>query len=103
MACTVVIYGHSFFRNLGYIVENGQNPDWVNLGLAHEKFSVLFYGVGGGTLAQSSNCMLNANHMADSLGKHSPHIVFMQLGGNDLSRPDCIPEVLAKHMVSLAA
>ena len=103
MACTILIYGHSFIRNLGYVVENGQNPNWVNLGLAHEKFRIHFYGVGGGTLAPGANCMLNAKHMSASLGKYSPSIVFMQLGGNDLSRSDCVPETLAKHIVSAAA
>ena len=103
MACRALVFGHSFVRNLDVVMYGGENPSWANLGLDQDAFLVQCYGIGGGTIYPGPGCMLGVSNMAASIGQYWPHVVFMQLGGNDLSRHDCDPEVLARDLVSVAA
>ena len=99
MACRALVFGHSFVRNLDVVMYGGENPSWANLGLDQDAFLVQCYGI----IYPGPGCMLGVSNMADSIGQYWPHVVFMQLGRNDLLRHDCDPKVLARDLVSVAA
>lgn len=71
----IVIFGHSFIRRLRDRVVD--DPSCRNLKLSPEDFNLLFRAQGGLTVNKLFK-------RSDLLSFHHPHIVYLQIGGNDL-------------------
>ncbi|XP_033730355.1 uncharacterized protein LOC117320478 [Pecten maximus] len=86
----VVILGHSFIRRLRELTE--QESAFHNLRLSKEQFKITFRAKGGLTLEK----LKSKNEL---LAFHSPDIVFLQIGGNDLG--NISPFVLVQRILEL--
>ena len=93
----VLILGHSFVNRLCSFVAN--HPDWVDLGFYD--IQVQFSGIGGGTLRNGPKCISSQSNM-EVMKTFHPHAVVLQIGGNDLSDPDCDPGRLARDIIAFA-
>jgi hypothetical protein len=67
---------------------------WYNLGVDGTEIQVEFVGIGGGTLRPGPKCIRRENCM-HIINSFNPHSIFLQIGGNDLSREN-IPEKLVR-------
>ena len=99
MALRVLILGHSFVRRLEEFSQS--EPEWLNLGFDVTKIDVSFIGIGGGTIRGGTKCIINKGHMT-AIHNIQPHIVYLQIGGNDLCDFDCKSLTLSQDIMSYA-
>jgi hypothetical protein len=71
---------------------------WYNLGVDGTEIQVEFVGIGGGTLRPGPKCIRRENCM-HIINSFNPHSIFLQIGGNDLSRKN-IPEKLVRYIIA---
>lgn len=87
----IAVIGHSYIRRLGRFI--GDNPEYANLRLNENEFSVLIRGQGGltvrGLAASKSLCSFS----------RPPDICFLQIGGNDVL--SYAPDKIARDIISL--
>ena len=93
----VLIFGHSFVNRLGSFARH--HPEWSDLGFYD--IQVKFSGIGGGTLRNGPKSISSQLNM-EVVKFFRPHAVVLQIGGNDLSTPDCDPVKLVRDIVAFA-
>ena len=96
MAAEVVVFGHSFVNHLGRYAKS-----WPNLGLDPARFHVSFLGVSDGKVCRGEKCVMNRWNL-ERLDAICQRLVFLQIGGNDLSSVDCSVATLSSNIVSAA-
>ena len=94
MAHRVLIFAHSFVHRLESFTYNNRSLGWYNLGFDGTEIQVEIMGIGGGTLRPGPKCIQRVNCM-HFINSFNPHSIFLQAGGNDLSREN-IPEKLVR-------
>ena len=93
-----VLFGHSFLTRLhGYLSQlDHTERDWSNLAVKRSQLAVFFQGQGGLRVR-------NARYLVPGLLQRNPHIVFLQIGENDLDHRDFVcPFELAGDIFLLA-
>ena len=78
----VLVYGHSFIDRLDRFTSASKNG-WLNLGLDGTELQSRCYGVPGGTVNAGPKSLQRHTRIVES---YMPDAVFLQIGGNDLSR-----------------
>ena len=100
MVRRALIFGHSFVHRLESFAYDNHAVGWFNLGLDGTDVQVEYFGLGGGTLRPGPKSVQRQECM-DIIDSYEPHTVFLQIGGNDVSK-DTIPEKLARDIISFA-
>lgn len=95
MVASVVLLGHSFIRRLRDFTS--QNADVWNLKLNPEVLQLSFRCQGGLTLPR----LIHERADLYNFQGHPPSIVYLQIGGNDLSARD--PEEVVRDLLSFAS
>jgi lysophospholipase L1-like esterase len=90
----VCLLGHSFIRRLDDFMDNSYN--YYNLRLPESKFNIISRAKGGLTIRR----LINERPELFDFGNIRISIVYIQLGGNDLSRQSA--EKTATDLVSFA-
>ena len=119
----VLCVGHSYIkyfqrfvygRGVSHLFVNDINPSLDrfpgplhNLFLAEDEFAISFDGVGDATIYPPPEGSDRKNKCIGTLFNNSvdffdPHIVYIQIGSNDLSDPQISPTVLATDIISYA-
>ena len=92
---TVLIYGHSYIRRLNHFLVNDRGA-YHNLGLDFQLADVQWYGKGG----------LRADYAyyqhLEAIYETRPHILYIQLGSNDLCSVAATPTRVSEYLASLA-
>lgn len=91
----VCLLGHSFIRRLDDFMDNSY--DYYNLRLPESKFNIISRAKGGLTIRR----LINERPDLFAFGNIRISILYIQLGGNDLSRQSA--EKTATDMVSFAS
>lgn len=100
MVQKVLVFGHSFVHRLESFTYENRSLGWYNLGFDGTEIQVEFMGIGGGTLRPGPKCIQREDYM-QVFNSFNPQSVFLQIGGNDLSRED-IPEKLVRDIVAFS-
>ena len=101
----VLCLGHSFIRRLGEYVKKPHYSDKLhqfsktNLWLSQQEFQVIYIGYGGSTIGRNGKKPI-LKHL-HYIGIYHTDILFVQMGSNDLCRPDCDPFQLSKDVFKI--
>lgn len=91
----VALIGSSYLRQLGDDIQNGVSEEFLaDFGL--EQIDSTFI-CGGGWLLE------DILHYENEIKAFKPQIIFLQIGGNDLSRYGMKPETVADQLLQLAS
>lgn len=94
--CSAVLLGHSFIRRLNDFMKD--NPSYYNLRLYENLFDIRCRAQGGLTVFR----LIHERYDLYDFGHFTPTIIYLQIGGNDLSKPGISSEKLANDIVSFA-
>ena len=93
------ILGHSFVNHLRDYTFSAGYPNDFNLGVDGTRLQICFTGQSGGTVRPGKKSI---QKILGDMG--SPvHVIFLQIGGNNLSDEDCEPCSLAWDIVAFAS
>ena len=93
-----MVLGSSYVKHLDHFISNRAiSDDLYNLGFAPSRIAVHAVGISGGSALPKKSIQ----HLFELIPLAKPSIVFLQIGGNDLSNPSCDPSGLAKSVLSL--
>ena len=98
MVHRVLIFGHSFVHRLESLTYDKRSVGWYNLGVDGTEIQVEFVGISGDTIRPGPKCIRRENCM-HIINSFNPHSIFLQIGGNDLSREN-IPEKLVRDIIA---
>ena len=91
----VMLYGHSFVTHLKDYIASLPWYMW-NLGMDRDKAVIGYKGLGGATVDR-----LRRPSSLDDLQRHSPEIVVIEAGTNDLARDYLTPQDVSDEMLKL--
>jgi len=94
--CSTVLLGHSFVRRLNDFMKD--NPSYYNLRLYENLFDIRCRAQGGLTVFR----LIHERYVLYDFGHFTPTIIYLQIGGNDISKPGISSEKLANDIVSFA-
>ena len=94
--CSAVFLGHSFIRRLNEFMKD--NPSYYNLRLYENLFDIRCRAQGGLTVFR----LIHERYDLYDFGHFTPTIIYLQIGGNDLSKPGISSEKLVNDIVSFA-
>ncbi|XP_069128360.1 uncharacterized protein [Argopecten irradians] len=98
MVLLALVWGHSFVRRLGDYESTSSN-NFHNFNFDGNVIQISCSGLGGGTVLPGPKSLQLPSDIYTSF---PADIVFIQAGGNDLSKPRCDPDVLAQAIFNLA-
>jgi lysophospholipase L1-like esterase len=91
----IMIIGHSFITRLSQFLDKNEGR-FHNYHLEYDQVNVKHLGKGGKTVTYARYMDLS------EVSQYKPHIVYIELGSNDLSKKNGQPEVIASELHEFA-
>lgn len=88
----ILIVGHSFISRLAQDI---QRDPIIDVDFNLKQCEIRCFGVSGTSL----EILEKHNGLIEFMNQYKPNIVILQIGGNDICRPDLWPETLSSHIV----